>query len=119
VGTGEWVITLAELLDEVRVQLVQDVNIFEERREQAFQDRKGYLVERYERTINTLTRRDLLGYLANGNVLPKYGFPVDTVELRTAYSSSPVGRKLELSRDLSSPHPPGRCMIAEEEVTSV
>jgi hypothetical protein len=48
-----------------------------------------------------LTRRDLLGYLANRNVLPKYGFPVDTVELRTSYPSSPVGGKLDLTRDLS------------------
>ena len=35
-------------------------------------------------------------------MLPKYGFPTDTVELRTAYSGDPVGRKLELSRDLSA-----------------
>ncbi|MBW4720611.1 DEAD/DEAH box helicase [Saccharothrix obliqua] len=102
VDTGAWVDELAKLLDEVRVQLVQDVEVFEERRRQAFDDRKGYLVQRYEMAINTLVKRDLLGFLANRNVLPKYGFPVDTVELRTTYSSSPVGRRLELTRDLSA-----------------
>jgi hypothetical protein len=67
-----------------------------------FADRKGYLVGQYERTINTLTKRQLIGFLANRNVLPKYGFPTDTVELRTAYTDDPVSRKLDLSRDLSS-----------------
>ncbi|MCW2941983.1 MAG: box helicase domain protein, partial [Actinomycetia bacterium] len=55
-----------------------------------------------ERTMNTLTRRNLIGYLANRNVLPKYGFPVDTVELRTAHCDSQVGSRLELSRDLAA-----------------
>ncbi|MBY8852489.1 DEAD/DEAH box helicase, partial [Saccharothrix sp. MB29] len=102
VDTDAWVDELRKLLEEVRAQLVQDVSIFEERRLRAFEDRKGHLVTRYEMAINTLTKRDLLGFLANRNVLPKYGFPVDTVELRTTYSSSPVGRKLELTRDLSA-----------------
>ncbi|XVS65520.1 DEAD/DEAH box helicase [Actinosynnema sp. CA-299493] len=102
VDTDAWVNELSKLLEEVRAQLVQDVTIFEERRLRAFEDRKGHLVTRYEMAINTLTKRDLLGFLANRNVLPKYGFPVDTVELRTTYSSSPVGRKLELTRDLSA-----------------
>ena len=42
---------------------------------QAVNDRKGFLVDRYEKTINTLTKRNLLNFLANRNVLPKYGFP--------------------------------------------
>lgn len=68
-----------------------------------------------KKTINTLTQRDLLGYLANRNVLPKYGFPVDTVELRTSYSTSPVGGKLELARDLSAAiyeYAPGAQIVA-------
>ena len=102
VETGEWAEELCALLENVRAELAKDVNSFEERRQQAFVDRKGYLVQLYERTINTLTKRPLIGLLANRNVLPKYGFPTDTVELRTAYSGDPVGRKLELSRDLSA-----------------
>jgi ATP-dependent helicase YprA (DUF1998 family) len=97
-----WVTELTCLLEEIRTELAEDVAAFEERRMQAFADRKGSLVERYEKTINTLTKRQLIGFLANRNVLPKYGFPTDTVELRTAYTGDPVGRKLDLSRDLSS-----------------
>jgi len=102
VETGAWAEELCALLENVRAELGKDVDGFEERRQQAFADRKGHLVQLYERTINTLTRRPLIGLLANRNVLPKYGFPTDTVELRTIYSGDPVGRKLELSRDLSA-----------------
>ena len=102
VETGAWAEELCSLLENVRAELAKDVDSFEERRQQAFTDRKGNLVQLYERTINTLTHRPLIGLLANRNVLPKYGFPTDTVELRTVYSGDPVGRKLELSRDLSA-----------------
>jgi Zn-finger nucleic acid-binding protein len=115
VNTAEWVDELCKLLEKVRAQLAQDVQVFEERRRRAYEDRAGYLVQRYEKTINTLTQRNLIGFLANRNVLPKYGFPVDTVELRTNYSSSPVGRKLELTRDLSAAiyeYAPGSQVVA-------
>jgi ATP-dependent helicase YprA (DUF1998 family) len=102
VETGAWAEELCSLLENVRAELAEDVDSFEKRRQQAFANRKGYLVQLYERTINTLTKRPLIGLLANRNVLPKYGFPTDTVELRTAYSGDPAGRKLELSRDLSA-----------------
>jgi hypothetical protein len=100
--TGDWVAYLAELLEKVRTELAADVDAFEERRLQAIAGRKGYLVDRYEKTINTLTKRELIGFLANRNVLPKYGFPTDTVELRTAYADASIGARLDLSRDLSS-----------------
>lgn len=102
VNDDAWVTVLTDLLENIRAELAEDVQAFEERRKQAFVDRKGYLVERYEKTINTLTKRQLIGLLANRNVLPKYGFPTDTVELRTAYTGDPAGRTLDLSRDLSS-----------------
>jgi hypothetical protein len=101
-ATGAWVQELADLLEQIQIELTADVAAFEERRLQAINERKGFLVDRYEKTINTLTKRNLLNFLANRNVLPKYGFPTDTVELRTQYADSRVGSRLDLSRDLSS-----------------
>jgi hypothetical protein len=115
VDSGAWVPVLADLLEDIRAELADDVQTFEERRTQAFADRKGHLVERYEKTINTLTKRQLIGLLANRNVLPKYGFPTDTVELRTAYTGDSIGSKLDLSRDLSSAifeYAPGAELVA-------
>jgi hypothetical protein len=100
--TGAWVQELAGLLERIQAELATDVQVFEDRRLQAVADRQGFLVARYEKTINTLTKRNLLNFLANRNVLPKYGFPTDTVELRTQYADTSVGSTLELSRDLSS-----------------
>jgi ATP-dependent helicase YprA (DUF1998 family) len=115
VEDGTWVGQLVRLLGGIREELAVDVQMFEERRQKAFEERKDYLVERYGRTINTLTKRQLIGHLANRNVLPKYGFPTDTVELRTVYTGEPKGRNLDLSRDLSSAiyeYAPGAELVA-------
>jgi ATP-dependent helicase YprA (DUF1998 family) len=101
IENGTWVDELAALLEQVRAELTYDVATFEERRREAFEQRRSDLAARFERSINTITRRPLIGFLANRNILPKYGFPVDTVELRTAHCDSQVGARLELTRDLS------------------
>ncbi|WP_433700863.1 DEAD/DEAH box helicase [Nocardiopsis sp. CA-288880] len=112
---GGWVHGLTELLETLRLEIDQDVADFERRRVEAFEARRDALAERFGKTINTVVKRPLLGFLATRNVLPKYGFPVDTVELRTHHSGEPVGRRLELARDLSSAiyeYAPGGSIIA-------
>ncbi len=52
----------------------------------------------YDR-METIRNRDLLDFLATNNVIPKYGFPVDVVEL-TLYSHVPEAKKIQLERDL-------------------
>lgn len=99
---GSWVDRLAKLLEDVRCDLAGEVEVFEERRRLAAESAKYSLAKLYHDTLNTLRDRDLIGFLANRNVLPKYGFPVDVVELRTAHCDSRVGISLQLSRDLSS-----------------
>ncbi len=49
--------------------------------------------------INQIKGRGLIEYLANRNVLPKYGFPVDVVELEILHHGE-AARNLELQRDL-------------------
>jgi ATP-dependent helicase YprA (DUF1998 family) len=115
VDDGAWAGELVTLLEKLRVELAEDVDAFEERRRKAFEDRKDHLVERYARTINTLKKRQLIGFLASHNVLPKYGFPTDNVELRTIYTDEPAARKLDLSRDLSAAiyeYAPGAELVA-------
>jgi DEAD/DEAH box helicase/Domain of unknown function (DUF1998)/Helicase conserved C-terminal domain len=112
---GSWVERLCALLEQVRAELAHDVAVFEERRREAFESRRSDLAARFERSTATITRRPLIGHLANRNVLPKYGFPVDTVELRTAHCDSQVGARLELTRDLSvaiHEYAPGSELIA-------
>ncbi|NUR60693.1 MAG: DEAD/DEAH box helicase [Catenulispora sp.] len=101
VDDGSWVTELARHLEQVAAELANDVALFEERRTEAFAKRRSDVAARFERSVNTVTRRSLIGFLANRNILPKYGFPVDTVDLRTAHCDSQVGARLELSRDLA------------------
>ncbi|GAA4081196.1 DEAD/DEAH box helicase [Actinomadura miaoliensis] len=115
VAEDRWATEMVRLLDEVRRQLQHEVSLFEEKRDKAAAERRFKLADQCERTINTLRKRSLLGFLANHNILPKYGFPVDTVELRTSHTGSLVGESLELARDLSSAiyeYAPGAQIVA-------
>jgi ATP-dependent helicase YprA (DUF1998 family)/ribosomal protein L40E len=99
---GGWASDLIELLNTVRAELDSDVATLEELRDEAAGTRKFNLAQRYQQVGNTLRKRDLLGFLANHNVLPKYGFPVDSVELRTNFGyGKDAGANLDLTRDLS------------------
>ncbi|MFI6678719.1 DEAD/DEAH box helicase [Kribbella sp. NPDC050470] len=100
-ATNDWVPVLLALLESVRTELSGDVAALEALQLEAAAAKNYKLAERYRMVGRTLQTRDLLGFLATRNVLPKYGFPVDSVELRTAYSGNQAGAKLDLSRDLS------------------
>lgn len=101
VNDGTWVGALVDLLTSTEEELTKDVTDIEARIEESVKQRNFGLSKRLQDTLRTITGRDLLGYLASRNILPKYGFPVDTVELSTFHAADPVGRDLELGRDLS------------------
>jgi len=52
-----------------------------------------------ERKMQNYMSNKLMDFLARGNILPRYGFPVDTVELQQNATASNIS-KLRLSRDL-------------------
>lgn len=99
---GAWANLLVEHLDLVRREFEDQVGTMRELEQRASSEGKHALAQRYQRVGKTLRERDLLGFLANHNILPKYGFPVDTVELRTNFGTGKSrGGLLDLSRDLS------------------
>lgn len=102
-ASGAWVEDLLSLLEGVRHELTYEVDTLRTLQEEVLASRKFGLAQRYEGVMKTIMGRDLLGHLANNNVIPKYGFPVDSVELRTNFSLAEhsVGTRLDLSRDLS------------------
>ncbi len=53
-----------------------------------------------ERKLRNYKKNKLIDFLARGNILPRYGFPVDTVELEQNTTAGNIN-KLRLSRDLS------------------
>jgi hypothetical protein len=81
------------------VEVVSDLAEYEKLEQEASAERRYQQALAFKRQANNIRRRELLGFLASRNVLPKYGFPVDVVELRLKPSSD-VAQELELQRDL-------------------
>lgn len=55
-------------------------------------------VDKITRVIDRILKENLISFFSSGNILPKYGFPIDVVEM-SIFSSE--GSDLRLSRDLS------------------
>lgn len=90
-----------------------EVGILEAAKEEAQRanERSDYLISR----IRVYQNEDILSFLSKKNVLPKYGFPVDTVEMSVLDLSGKSRLGLELSRDLSmaiAEYAPGSQIIA-------
>ena len=61
-------------------------------------------------------KKSLIGFLVRNNVLPKYGFPVDTVELIPDVSAMGKDKALQLARDLQmaiAEYAPGSQVVAD------
>ena len=113
--TESWATNLITLLSEVVSDYREEAGFYEEAKVQAYAEQKGAYGDKLSRILRTLEERDLIGFLANRNILPKYGFPVDTVEMRTPYGEAASSAKLELSRDLSQAifeYAPGSTIVA-------
>jgi ATP-dependent helicase YprA (DUF1998 family) len=100
VGSGRGV------LDKAAGALRDDIETLDRLRQEAIeaaqQGKSGpeTYFQRYQRIRETVLNRELLGYFGTANVLPKYSFPVDVVELQTNHIADPTARDVTLSRDL-------------------
>ncbi|MGW5075795.1 DEAD/DEAH box helicase [Rhodococcus sp. NPDC004095] len=115
VDDGTWVERLCDLLAIAEQEICTDLDTYRALIEEAKAADKLAFGGRLQKTLRTIETRQLFGYLANKNILPKYGFPVDTVELRTVHCEGDVGGSLELSRDLSQAiydYAPGNQIVA-------
>lgn len=57
-----------------------------------------YYAAKIQKSINTIKDQRIIEFLSKNNLIPKYGFPVDTVELQS--STAGASSSLRLSRDL-------------------
>ncbi|NLG80161.1 MAG: DEAD/DEAH box helicase [Firmicutes bacterium] len=85
------------VLRRVHEEVEDDVRQLEMVREELF--RAGKPQDHLLRLIMTIKRKDLIGFLSSRNVIPKYGFPVDVVELQLTHHGEEA-RNLQLERDL-------------------
>ncbi|GFO97597.1 DEAD/DEAH box helicase [groundwater metagenome] len=102
------------VLQKATDEVLTDVDNLEKMRERLFQEKKDSYIPQIKRTIDTIKGKSLINFLSSHNVIPKYGFPVDVVEMQILHHSE-EGKKLELNRDLRialSEYAPGSEIIA-------
>ncbi|MBB0993192.1 DEAD/DEAH box helicase [Dietzia sp. SLG510A3-3B2-2] len=101
IADDTWVWSLLDLLTRIAEEFNAERHELNELKDKAKTEEKFKFADRLVRTLNTVEKRQALSVLAQRNVLPKYGFPVDTVGMRTNHSPDPAGQQLELDRDLA------------------
>lgn len=108
------------VLDRALSEISGEIEVFRDLELQAAQERKYKQADYFGKVQNQIRRRPLLGHLGTRNVLPKYGFPTDVVELKTDHLQSiPSASEISLDRDLRiaiSEFAPGGEVIAAKRI---
>lgn len=109
----------AGLLDQAAAEVEQDDELYQRLEREAAQAGHYPRANAYKAVRRTVMGRDLLNFLGQHSVLPKYGFPVDVVPLRTNHIAHEVARQVELDRDLRvaiSEYAPGGQIVAGKKI---
>lgn len=91
---------------------LQDVEEIERIKSENY--KKGYRIDNISKMLNTFLEKHVIDFLASNNVLPRYGFPIDSVDLDTLHSGE-ASKNVSLNRDLKiaiSEFAPGSKVIA-------
>lgn len=81
-------------------ELIQARNLKIEDLKNSEEETHSWQIGGIDRSIKTIKSQRMIEFLSSNNLIPKYGFPVDTVELKKANTNTKLNG-LELVRDLS------------------
>lgn len=87
-------------LDRARTEVEEDLGELDQAIAEAAKAQQFPRAGALQRQRQTLAARALIGFLSSRNVIPKYGFPVDVVQLNLARTGDPDAARIELERDL-------------------
>ncbi|NLY49578.1 MAG: DUF1998 domain-containing protein, partial [Firmicutes bacterium] len=87
------------VMTKVVTELEKDLVAIEEALDDAVSEENFHTAAYLKKVRNTVLRRPLINYLAQKNILPKYGFPVDVVNLQVDFHTADA-RNIDLSRDM-------------------
>ena len=107
------------ILDLAVREVAGDLDLYRRLKQEAAAREDYREAERYAEVARTVRGRELLGFLGSRNVLPKYGFPTDVVELRVAHVPDREAVRVELQRDLRiaiAEYAPGGQVVAAKRV---
>lgn len=121
---GSWVDKIAASdtrLGDAVAEVSSDYRQLENRKDELVRNNQTG-VDRITRRMRTIETEDVLSFLSRKAVIPKYGFPVDVVELDTAWAgSTEEGGQISLQRDLTiaiSEFAPTSQLIANKKLWS-
>lgn len=107
------------ILDLAEREVAGDLNLYRRLEQEAAARRDYREAARLAEVARTVRGRELLGFLGSRNVLPKYGFPTDVVELRVAHVPDREAARVELQRDLRvaiAEYAPGGQVVAAKRI---
>jgi hypothetical protein len=92
------------LLNSVRNSYLCDLNDLDNLKKEFLETEKYSLIPRVDKISSTITKTEIIPFFSRNNLIPKYGFPVDTIELRTNLSNLSALRdsdsNISLQRDM-------------------
>lgn len=102
-GSNKWIDKVIK--DDGNLQNFIDYNLskikeLEEAKEKAYKNGEDSNVKYYGNEIRKIKQQEIISSLSTFNIIPKYGFPVDVVDLKV-YDNNGFNSKYKLSRDLS------------------
>lgn len=109
-----WSSELRDLLTAVTKEYQEEIDYYQGAIDELVAQRKYSRINTLDRLLRTIQDRELLGFLANRNIIPKYGFPVDTVTMAVPLGVN-GGSDIDLTRDLSQAifeYAPGQSVVA-------
>lgn len=115
VSDHRWAEEMRALLQLTGDRFRADIKEYEELELEASANSRYSVAKVFQNVARTVRRRPLLNTLGSHNLLPKYGFPVDSVELSTSHVPVKEASLLSLDRDLGlaiSDYAPGSEVVA-------
>ena len=88
--------TLTKIINEYE----QNIEYLQKEKNKAIKAGDSELIYLFNKKLENYQRNNFIDFLVRGNILPKYGFPIDSVELSQNISSKSL-KSLNLNRDLS------------------
>lgn len=118
------------ILEKVYSQYIVELEELSKLRKDALEkaaqgDSVGDYIKKIDDYTEKIKNENILAFLSKKNIIPKYGFPVDTVELVTSFDKNAISNsfgkssKLRLQRDLMiaiSEYAPGSEVIADGDI---
>jgi superfamily II DNA/RNA helicase len=114
-GRGGWLKIVDELYFEDIDGITSVIKSLEQNRSGAETSAEAGRRSRLLKIKEDLQSRQIVEPLANGGILPKYGFPVDVASLIPSFASPQQASKVELQRDMSmaiAEYGPGSQVVA-------